>query len=132
MLLAARRGATVAGIDATRELIDIARERVPGAELVVGYDEALPFEPESFDVVTAFNSAEYAADPVSLLKQMAHTAKTGGLVAVLGVGSTRELRERRDVRRDGTAHAARTARRGLAPSRGVNRANSSSLRAWRD
>ena len=84
LLLAARRGATVAGIDATPELIDIARERVPGAELVVGdLEEALPFEPESFDVVTAFNSVQYAADPVSVLKQMAHTAKTGGLIGVL-------------------------------------------------
>ena len=84
LLLAARRGATVAGIDATPELIDIARERVPGAELVVGdLEEALPFEPESFDVVTAFNSLQYAADPVSVLKQMAHTAKTGGLIGVL-------------------------------------------------
>ena len=34
-------------------------------------------------MVTAFNSVQYAANPVSLLKQMAHTAKTGGLVGVL-------------------------------------------------
>src|SRR3954467_982897 len=36
LLLAARRGATVSGIDATPALLDIARERVPGASLAVG------------------------------------------------------------------------------------------------
>src|SRR3954465_4759338 len=35
-LLARQRGAVVAGLDATPELVDIARERVPGAEVVVG------------------------------------------------------------------------------------------------
>jgi SAM-dependent methyltransferase len=84
LLLAARRGATVAGIDATAELIDIARERVPDAELAVGdIEEALPFEPGSFDVVTAFNSLQFSADPAAVLKQMSHVAKPGGVIAVL-------------------------------------------------
>ncbi len=84
LLLAARRGATVAGIDATAELVDIARERVPDAELAVGdIEEPLPFEPGSFDVVTAFNSLQFSADPVAVLKQMSHVAKPGGVISVL-------------------------------------------------
>jgi len=84
LLLAARRGATVTGIDVTPELLDVARERVPGAELVLGdIEEPLPFEPSSFDVVTAFNSVQYATDPVAVVKQMSHVATPGGLISIL-------------------------------------------------
>src|SRR4249919_746011 len=56
LLLAARR-------DATPALLDIARERVPAAVLAVGdLEDPLPFEPGGSDVVTAFNSIQYAAD----------------------------------------------------------------------
>ena len=84
LLLAAHRGARVAGIDATPALIDIARERVPDAELTIGdIEDPLPFEPGTFDVVTAFNSVQYAADPVAVIKQMSHLTKPGGLVSFL-------------------------------------------------
>ena len=84
LLLAARRGATVSGIDVTPELLDVARERVPGAELVLGdIEEPLPFEPASFDVVTAFNSVQYASDPVAVIKQTSHVVKPGGLISFL-------------------------------------------------
>jgi SAM-dependent methyltransferase len=84
MLLAAARGATVTGIDATPALLDIARERTPGAPVTAGdLEDPLPFEPGSFDVVTAFNSIQYAADPVAVVKNMSHVAKTGGLISLL-------------------------------------------------
>src|SRR3954453_23926740 len=71
LLLAARRGATVSGIDATPALLDIARERVPGASLAVGdLEDALPYETGAFDVITAFNSVQFAADPVAAVKTM--------------------------------------------------------------
>ena len=41
--LAAKRGATVTGFDACGPLLDIARERVPGADLRQGDLELLPF-----------------------------------------------------------------------------------------
>jgi SAM-dependent methyltransferase len=84
MLLAARRDAVVSGLDATPELVEIARERVPAADLRVGdLDDALPYARDAFDVVTAFNSAQYAADPVGLLKEMRHVTRPDGLLAVL-------------------------------------------------
>ena len=84
MLLAARRGATVSGIDATQALLDIARERVPGASTALGdLEDPLPFEAGSFDVVTAFNSVQYAADPVVAIKNMSEVTKPGGLVALV-------------------------------------------------
>lgn len=84
LLLAARRGATVTGLDVTQPLLDIARERVPHASLHVGdLDEPLPFDEGSFDVVTAFNAAQYTADPSSAIKRMAGVTRPGGLVAIL-------------------------------------------------
>jgi SAM-dependent methyltransferase len=84
MLLAAARGAAVSGLDATPALLDIARERVPGASVAVGdLEDPLPFEVGSFDVVTSFNSVQYAADPVAVIKNMSHVARPGGLISLL-------------------------------------------------
>ena len=62
--LAAGRGAEVAGIDAAEGMIEIARRRVPGADLRVGPMEQLPWEDGAFDVATAVNALQFAADYV--------------------------------------------------------------------
>ena len=53
--LAHRRGATVSGLDASEDLIDIARARTPDGDFRVGDMFALPFDEGAFDVVTSFN-----------------------------------------------------------------------------
>jgi 2-polyprenyl-3-methyl-5-hydroxy-6-metoxy-1,4-benzoquinol methylase len=65
--MAAQRGAVVSGLDATPEFIAVARDRTPGADLRVGEMEALPYENQAFDLVTGFNSFQFAADPVHAL-----------------------------------------------------------------
>ena len=52
--LATLRGAACAGIDASPRLVAIARDRSPDADIRVGDMHTLPWEPESFDVVTSF------------------------------------------------------------------------------
>ena len=52
--LAAARGATVAGLDASARLIAVARDRSPQADLQVGDMHALPWADDTFDVVTSF------------------------------------------------------------------------------
>ena len=52
--LAAARGATCSGIDASARLIEVARERSPDADLQVGDMQAMPWAADSFDVVTSF------------------------------------------------------------------------------
>ncbi len=52
--LASLRGASVAGIDASARLIAIARDRLPGGDVRVGDMHHLPWEDQSFDVVTSF------------------------------------------------------------------------------
>ena len=51
--MAADRGASVAGIDAAGELVEIAAERTPEGEFRVGDLEALPWPEDSFDVSPA-------------------------------------------------------------------------------
>ena len=53
--LAGRRGAAVAGLDASEALVAIARARTPTADLRVGDMFALPFPDASFDAATSFN-----------------------------------------------------------------------------
>ncbi len=52
--LAAVRGATVAGIDASPRLVAVARDRNPDGDIRVGDMGALPWADGSFDVVTSF------------------------------------------------------------------------------
>jgi SAM-dependent methyltransferase/alkylhydroperoxidase family enzyme len=52
--LAAARGATCAGIDASPRLVAVARDRLPDADVRVGDMHALPWDDGSFDVVTSF------------------------------------------------------------------------------
>ena len=52
--LAAARGATCAGLDASARLIAVARDRNPEADLRVGDMHELPWADATFDVVTSF------------------------------------------------------------------------------
>ncbi len=52
--LAIIRGAICAGIDASPRLVAVARDRSPDADIRVGDMGALPWDDETFDVVTSF------------------------------------------------------------------------------
>ena len=60
--MAAARGAKVFGLDAAENLLAIAQSRVPEGEFHLGELESLPFSDGDFDVVTGFNSFQYAAN----------------------------------------------------------------------
>jgi len=81
--LAADRGAQVGGIDAADALLEIARGRVPEGEFHFGDLQFLPFADDAFDVVTGFNSFQYAADPVAALREARRVAVPGGRVFAL-------------------------------------------------
>ncbi|HEY6759816.1 MAG TPA: class I SAM-dependent methyltransferase [Baekduia sp.] len=79
--LAAARGAVVSGIDATPELMAIARRRVPGGTFVRAPLDALPFEDGAFDRALGVNAFPVAADPVAAVREAARVVRGGGLVA---------------------------------------------------
>jgi ubiquinone/menaquinone biosynthesis C-methylase UbiE len=84
--IAHQRGASVSGLDAAPPAIEIARRRVPGADFRVGELEALPYDDDTFDVVTGFCSFQYATDRVHALQEARRVARPGGTVVVLTWG----------------------------------------------
>lgn len=84
--LAAERGAHVTGLDAAENLLAIARTRVPNGDFHLGDLESLPFADDSFDLVTGFNSFQYAANPGAALAEARRVAKPGSRVVVMTWG----------------------------------------------
>jgi ubiquinone/menaquinone biosynthesis C-methylase UbiE len=80
--LVADRGAEAFGLDASEALVEIARERVPEAHVRVGEMEALPYEEDTFDLVTGFNSFFFAADLVAALREARRVSKPGAPVVI--------------------------------------------------
>lgn len=81
--LAVDKKIDVTGLDATTELVDEAKKRVPTANFHVGEMEELPFEEKSFDVVCGFNSFQYAADIKNALLEAKRVLKDGGKIAAM-------------------------------------------------
>jgi SAM-dependent methyltransferase len=84
--LAAKRGALVSGFDASTELLRVARSRLPEADFRHGDLEELPYDDDAFDAVTAFNSVQYATDPIGALREIRRVARPGAPVAVASWG----------------------------------------------
>jgi SAM-dependent methyltransferase len=79
-VLAAARGAVVAGVDVTPGLLAIARERLPDADLREADMELLPFADATFDAVLGVNAFRFAGDPVHALDEAARVCRPGGVV----------------------------------------------------
>lgn len=84
--LADELGAKVSGFDASAALLEIARNRLPAVSFAQGDLEELPFEDNTFDIVTGFNSFQFAADPVAALQQARRVSKPGGRVFIMTWG----------------------------------------------
>ena len=80
--LVADRGAQPFGVDASESLIAAARERLPHADLRVGDMESLPYEDDTFDLVTGFSSFFFANDMVAALREAGRVAKPGAPVVI--------------------------------------------------
>ncbi|MGH9213441.1 MAG: class I SAM-dependent methyltransferase [Acidimicrobiales bacterium] len=79
--LAADRGAEIAGIDASGELINIAAGRTAEGDFRVGDLEALPWNTDAFDLVTGFSSFQFADDKVRALVEAGRVSRN--LIAVI-------------------------------------------------
>lgn len=84
--IAAKRGARVSGLDAAENLLAIAKTRVPSGYFDVGRLEELPYADDSFDVVTGFNSFQYAAKPIEALMQAKRVTRPAGKVLIMTWG----------------------------------------------
>lgn len=84
--LSAGRGATVSGIDAAEALLEIARDRTPAGDFRQGDIEALPFADDAFDLVTGFNSFQYAGDAAQALREAGRVTRPGGMIVIMTWG----------------------------------------------
>ncbi len=80
------------GLDADPANLDIARQRIAGAdygdrvELVEGtLTERLPFDDGAFDIVWCAGSLQYVRDPQAAISEMMRVVRPGGRVAVQDV-----------------------------------------------
>jgi SAM-dependent methyltransferase len=80
--LVADRGAEPFGLDASEALLDLARRRVPEADLRAGEMEQLPYDDDNFDLVTGFNAFFFASDLVRALTEARRVAKPGAAVVI--------------------------------------------------
>ncbi|HEX7255577.1 MAG TPA: methyltransferase domain-containing protein [Gaiellaceae bacterium] len=73
--------ANVAGVDPSEPFVEAARDRVPGARVVVGSAESLPFADGEFDVTLSQLVVNFLADPEQGLREMSRVTRPGGVVA---------------------------------------------------
>lgn len=82
LALARFRGAEVAGVDPAADLLEIARQRLPSADLRRGDMESLPFADDSFDAVTFVNSLMYGENEGRALREARRVLVPDGRLSV--------------------------------------------------
>jgi SAM-dependent methyltransferase len=82
-----RDGVGLHGIDASSALIAFARERLPHADLRVGEMEHLPYDDDTFELVTGFNSFFFADDMTAAVREAGRVAKPDGRVVIQAWGA---------------------------------------------
>lgn len=69
------------GVEPSETFAAAARERVPGARILVGSAESLPFADGEFDAALSQLVVNFLADPEQGLREMARVTRPGGVVA---------------------------------------------------
>jgi len=75
-------GATATGLDHSDDMVRLARERAPGAEVVAGSAEALPFAADSFTAVAMSIVLLFLPDPGGALRECRRVLERGGRAAI--------------------------------------------------
>ncbi len=71
----------VAGVDPSEPFVEATRARVPGARVLVGSGESLPFADGEFDATLSQLVVNFLADPEQGLREMSRVTRPGGVVA---------------------------------------------------
>jgi len=90
--MAIQAGAQVIGVDAAPGLLKEAKRRNPSNNFLEEDLEALPFAGDSFDIVTGFNSFQYAGNFENALTEAKRVLKKSGKL-VIGIWDLPELSE---------------------------------------
>ena len=78
-----RHGGRVSGVDATPEMVGVARRRVPSARFEATHGSTVPFRDDSFDLVVCGYVLQYYIDDASVVNELARVLRPGGrLIAI--------------------------------------------------
>ncbi len=94
--MAISTGAQVIAVDAAPGLLEVARERNPNNSFMEEDLESLPFTSDSFDVVTGFNSFQYAGNFTNALSEAKRVLKEKGKL-VIGIWDKPEYSDATNV-----------------------------------
>lgn len=89
----AKLGKLVVGVDASPEMLKIAKKRSPGVSLVLADADNLPFSNESFDAVVSITMLQNMPDPSATMKEIARVVKTCGTVILTTLKRRHSLEE---------------------------------------
>jgi len=79
---ASARGAAATGLDHSPDMVALARERAPGATVVEGSAEALPFADGAYTAVSMSVVFFFVDDPIRVLTEARRVLAPGGRLAV--------------------------------------------------
>jgi SAM-dependent methyltransferase len=79
-------GAQATGLDHSDEMVELARRRAPGAEVVLARAESLPFPDDSFTAAAMSVVFFFLDDPVGVLRECRRVLRPGGRLAVYTTG----------------------------------------------
>ena len=77
-----RRGYRVAGLDASRAMVERAKRQVPQAALVAGHAEALPWAAGAFDRVFCINAWHHFSGKAACMAETRVLRRGGGLLII--------------------------------------------------
>lgn len=80
--IAALSGAEAAGLDSSVDLLKVARERLPDADLRLADAGELPYDRGCFDQVMAFDAIQYIEPPAVAVAELARVTRPGGSVVI--------------------------------------------------
>ncbi len=75
-------GSRATGIDHSEEMVALASERAPAAEVVLGEAESLPFADDTFTAVAMSVVFLFFDDPIAVLQECRRVLRTDGRLAV--------------------------------------------------
>lgn len=93
-------GAEIYGLDASEELLSIAKKRLPKDNIQLGFFEKIPFSDNFFDVALSKYAIMTSADMEPIFKEIFRVLKPGGIMMYLVTHPFRQYLEKRDNQAD--------------------------------
>ncbi len=79
---ALRTGCLATGLDHSEEMVQLARERAPGSEVVLADAERLPFADDTFSAVAMSVVFFFLGKPLAVLRECRRVLRQGGRLAL--------------------------------------------------